>query len=190
MLGKIYSAIVNLVLVFAFLVGILVVLSTLSPSDKYKLFTVQSGSMEPAIKTGSVIFTKKQNDYQVGDIVTRETSDGEIPVTHRIVREENELFVTKGDANDGDDRDEFSKEKVIGKVYLKIPYLGYPVSFAKTSHGFILIIVIPAVILIYEELRKIKKEIKKKFEYRKRDKTRQENKEKESTKEDDEEKEI
>ena len=35
-----------------------------------KLYTVQSGSMEPTIKTGSLVLTKFQNDYQVNDIVT------------------------------------------------------------------------------------------------------------------------
>ncbi len=173
MLRKIYKTVINLILVVLLLIGALVIFSTVNPSEKYKLFTVQSGSMEPKIHTGSVIFTRVVERYQVDDIVTRKTKNSKTTITHRIVREADGKFFTKGDANDGEDREEVLPEEIVGKFYLTIPYLGYLVSFSKTSQGFILIIIIPATILIYEELRKIKKEIKKKLDYRKRRKKRE-----------------
>jgi hypothetical protein len=48
--------------------------------------------------------------------------------------------------------------------------LGFPVSFAKTTQGLILIVIIPAVIIIYDELNKIKAEIRRKMEEKKKKK--------------------
>lgn len=69
------------------------------------------------------------------------------------------MFTTKGDANNVADNEKVPQEKIVGKVFLNIPYLGYAVNFAKTKQGLILIIIIPAVIIIFEELVKIKDEV-------------------------------
>ena len=50
---------------------------------------------------------------------------------------------------------------------MSVPLLGYPVSYAKTTPGIILLIIIPAVIIIYDEIQKIRKEIANKIAYRK-----------------------
>jgi signal peptidase len=135
--------------------------------------------MEPTIHTGSLIFVKPVADYNVGDIITRRTDDPKVTITHRIFsREEVQgkiAFETKGDANDAPDGTKFTQDGIIGKVIMKIPYLGYPVGFAKTTAGLIILIVIPAVIIIYDEINKIKAEIEKKIRYRKALKTKQEN---------------
>ena len=148
--------------VFVLLAG-LIIFAALPISEKYYFFTVQSGSMEPTIKTGSLIFTHQKETYQVDDIVTRKMENSEGTVTHRIVRESEGKFFTKGDANDGEDREEVLSDDIVGKVFLIIPYVGYPIAYSKTSQGFIVIVVIPATILIYEELRKISAEVKKGF---------------------------
>lgn len=142
------------------------------------LFVVQSGSMEPAIKTGSVVFVKPQKDYKVGDIVTfkqnRESDikNPKLTVTHRIVTVNNvnneEVFTTRGDANNVEDMRQVSKDTVLGKVLFGIPYLGYPVGFVKTQTGFVLLIVIPATIFVYSEILSIKKEAKRIMEERKK----------------------
>jgi len=129
----------------------------------YKVFTVQSGSMEPKIKLGSLIFVKPGTDYKVGDIVTFKIQGGKTTITHRIMKKnfqgEAVSYATKGDANEDSDPDEVKKENIIGKTFLTLPWLGFPVGYAKTKIGFILLILIPSVIIIYEELRKIKKEV-------------------------------
>ena len=128
----------------------------------YKLLVVQSGSMEPAIKTGSVILIKKQDTYSVGDIISF-VSGGQDSTTHRVVKTEvkngKEIFYTKGDANQGEDRESVSIEKVLGKTIFILPYLGYAVAFAKTQKGFIFLIIVPATIIIFSEILNIKKEI-------------------------------
>lgn len=179
-LGKIFKYAVNTILILLVLLGVFVVFSFIPFPGNYKVFTVQSGSMEPTIKTGSLIFVKPMADYSVGDIITRRTIDPKVTITHRIVSKEEIqgkiAFETKGDANDAPDGEKFTKDGIIGKEIFKIPWFGYPVGYAKTTPGLILLIVIPAVIIIYDEMNKIKDEIKKKFQYRKAVTARKENK--------------
>jgi signal peptidase I len=179
-IAKTFKIIINTILVLLVLLGIFVVFSFIPFPGNYKVFTVQSGSMEPTIHTGSLIFVKPEADYSVGDIITKRTDDPKITITHRIIsREEVQgkiAFETKGDANQSVDGEKFTKDGIIGKMIAKIPYLGYPVGYAKTTPGLILLIIIPAVIIIYDEMNKIKDEIKKKFQYRKAVAARNENK--------------
>jgi signal peptidase len=73
----------------------------------YELKMVLSGSMEPAIKTGSVIAVKPVTDpnvFQAGDVITyRSVDDPTILITHRVVEAINDSsgvkYVTKGDNN-------------------------------------------------------------------------------------------
>ena len=180
MFGKIFKTAVNTILVLLVILGIFVVFSFVPFPGNYKIFTVQSGSMEPTIKTGSMIFVKPEADYNVGDIITRRTTDPKVTITHRIYSKEEiqgkTAFETKGDANNAPDNEKFIKDGIVGKVIAAIPFLGFPVSYAKTTPGLILLIVIPAVIIIYDEAQKIKREIEKKIDYRRRVKKREENK--------------
>jgi len=140
------------------------------PKFRYKLFEVQSGSMEPKIKVGSIVFVAPQKEYQQNDIIT---------VTHRIneikVEGEDTFYITKGDANEDPDTGFVSKERVLGKVIFILPLFGYIVSFTKTQAGFILLIIIPAVLLIYHEILNIRSEtgkiIKKKKEEKQNNKS-------------------
>ena len=182
-IGKIFKIAINTFLVLFVSLGVFVVFSFVPFPGNYKIFTVQSGSMEPTIKTGSLIFVRPEADYNVGDIVTRRTDDPKVTITHRIVSKEEVqgkiAFQTKGDANQSADSEKFTKDGIIGKEIFKLPYIGYPVGYAKTTPGLILLIIVPAVIIIYDEMNKIKEEIKKKFQYRKAVAKRNENKESE-----------
>jgi len=165
MLAKIFKIISNLILAFVLCVGVLVVLSFSNVPRGFRMLTVMSGSMKPTLQTGSVIFVKTMPDYAIGDIVTRATSDPKVTITHRIVSK-NEVdgqtkFETKGDANNSTDGEKFTQDKIIGKELLTIPYFGYVVSFAKTQQGILLLIIIPSVIIIYEEIRKIINELRR-----------------------------
>ena len=130
----------------------------------YKMMTVLSGSMEPAIHTGSVVIVKPMKSYEIGDVITfGKATKTETPITHRIydmrIQESNPIYVTKGDANNAHDQREIMANEVIGKVLFSVPYAGYAVEAAKKPIGFILIIIIPAVVIVGDELRKIWKEI-------------------------------
>lgn len=165
MIRKAFKVIPNTILVIIFSFGILVIFSFLPIPGNIKLLTVLSGSMEPQIHTGSLIFIKPASEYSVGDVVTKTTEEKGITITHRIIEKEmidgKAVFVTKGDANNVADNQKVPQETIVGKVFLNIPYLGFAVNFAKTKEGLILIVIIPAVIIVYEEILKIKNEIKR-----------------------------
>jgi len=153
-----------LVLATLLLIGGLVTVSALNIPGSYKFLVVQSGSMEPKIKKMGIVVIKPAKEYQKDDIITvAEPANPKVTLTHRIVdieKKEGKIFyTTKGDANEEADTEKRPKENVLGKVVLTIPYLGYPISFAKTTQGLILLVIIPAVIIVYDELRKIKEEI-------------------------------
>ncbi len=170
-------------IVFGFLLAVLIfVLFPLLPiENNYSLKMVLSGSMSPAIKTGSIVMVKPVSSYNVGNIITfkvgSEKSDFEKRniLTHRIIGQKEQGFITQGDANNVADTNPIEKEQILGKVLLDIPYTGYVANFARSKFGLVLLILIPAMIIIYEELGKIKKEIKKKNDYRKRAKTKLKN---------------
>ena len=131
-----------------------------------KLLTVQSGSMEPALKMGSVVFVKSQENYQKGEIITFRTAGNlKDTTTHRIVGIEEKdgtiYFQTQGDANKTPDGQLVPKDWVVGKVKFAIPYIGYPIAFARTLPGLIILIIIPATIIIYDEILKIREELAK-----------------------------
>ena len=59
---------------------------------------VMSGSMEPTLKTGGIVFTDtKRTEPSVGDIVTFRNAQGK--VSHRVVAKQKQSYITKGDAN-------------------------------------------------------------------------------------------
>src|SRR6056297_453829 len=152
-----------LILIFLVLVALFLIASVFPITGNYAVKMVQSGSMEPAIKTGSVVIVKPAVDYEIGDVIT--FRKGDETVTHRIhdleIVEGETYFVTKGDANNAPDSEGIHPQAVIGKVLLDIPYLGYVVDFAKKPVGFLAVLVLPALVIIGDEIRKIWREVKR-----------------------------
>jgi len=145
------------------LIALLLVVSLIPVPGNYEVMVVRSGSMRPAIKTGGIVVVRPTSNYEVGDVITFSGERGR-PITHRIYdkkTKEGELYyITKGDANENPDQGGITKDKIIGKVLFDLPYLGYAVNFAKQPLGFALIILIPAIIIIADEVKKIYKELK------------------------------
>lgn len=137
-------------------------------TGNYSAYVVQSGSMEPALPTGSVVITQSLPRYTVGDIITFGRAGSDQLVTHRIVRKNAEGFITKGDANNDIDPGTVLPEEIVGSARFTVPYLGYLVDFTKTPRGFVVMVVIPATIIIYEELKTISIEIRKSLKKRMR----------------------
>ncbi len=149
-------------------VAAMLILSVI-PSSPWKTFIVSSGSMEPKIKTGAVVLVVASDTYEVGDVITFGPYDKKKqPTTHRIteIKEEAGItyYSTKGDANEDPDMRLAKERDVIGKVLLSIPFLGYLLYFVRMPWGFAIVLGIPAGIIIYDEIKKIIKEVKKKNE--------------------------
>ncbi len=153
-------------IVFVLFAVVLLVFSSFNIPGSLKLYVVKSGSMEPAIKMGSLVIVGEADEYKVDDIVTFSSiTDARETTTHRIIEviesEPVTTYRTKGDANDVADSFMINKGRIIGKAKLAIPFLGYLTAFVKTWPGLIILIIIPATIIIYEEVQKIIKEVKK-----------------------------
>jgi len=150
----------NLAVILLVALALLLVAARLPIPGNYKVFTVISGSMEPALKIGSMIVSAPAKDYQIGDIVTfGEISDTKVPATHRIhdikIVDGALVYITKGDANKTPDGREVPQSEVFGKVLFSVPYLGYVLGFLRQPAGFILVIALPASLIVLSELVKI-----------------------------------
>ncbi|MBI2021769.1 signal peptidase I [Candidatus Daviesbacteria bacterium] len=132
----------------------------------FRSFVVLTGSMQPLIPTGSIVYSQKSPSYGKGDIVSFES--GGVVITHRIIgvvkKEGGTFFKTKGDANNVSDTQLIPQNKVIGKIQFLFPYLGKLLFFLRTLPGFILMIVLPTIIFITLEILNIKKELEKQIE--------------------------
>ncbi len=170
-LESLASIVLNVTLFALVGVGILVVGSLLPIFGSHRVFVVQSGSMEPALLTGSVILINPELVYHTGDIVTWTPTGGGTPITHRIVKEYSSAgevrYQTKGDANESEDAI-ISRSQVLGRVVFHMPYLGYPVSFAKRPVGFVLLILLPSLLIVFDELLNLRREFAA-YTYRKRE---------------------
>jgi len=165
---KIFGKIVEYFLYAVIACAALLVLSSAVPMPGgIKTFVVRSGSMEPVIKTGSVVIVAPRAAYAVGDIITfGPNTKNRPPTTHRIVgiagTGSAARYTTRGDANSDSDLNTVRPIEVIGKVFLDIPYAGYVVASAQKPWGFAVLIILPAAIIIFDRLRAIYKELKKK----------------------------
>ncbi len=127
---KIFNIFYALFIALLVLIGGLFLTSLIRVETGIETKIVQSGSMEPSIPVGSVVFVRPSASYEVGDIVTfGEDTASVVPTTHRVVSVRTvggtELYATKGDANEEADPREVARSEVIGKVFLSVPYAGF-----------------------------------------------------------------
>jgi signal peptidase len=128
-----------------------------------RLLSVQTGSMVPVLERGDLVSVKTvpDNTLKVGDVITYiKSENSKVTVTHRIQQLPNESnnhkFIVKGDANRVTDPP-VAPSKVLGKVTHDLPYAGYAVDFLRKPLGLLLIIWIPALLIIIEEMQKLTK---------------------------------
>ena len=121
-----------------------------------QVYTVLSGSMEPAYQVGALLYDKKVDPAQLrpGDVITF-MLDEETIVTHRIVEvvpdEEDPSvirFRTKGDANAAEDGSLVHYKNVLGTPVFTIPKLGYFANFVQQPPGLYVAIAFGAVLVL------------------------------------------
>lgn len=105
----------------------------------FQMFHVISGSMEPAVPVGSLIYVHEcePEDMEEKDIIAYYgMPDGGI-ITHRVVKNNvvSGTFTTKGDANDGEDPMPIPYDNFIGRVSLVVPYMGKVLTVMTSFHG-------------------------------------------------------
>ena len=108
--------------------------------------------------TGDIIVIMPQSEYKQNDVITYRGAQDRV-ITHRIKEvignSSDTNFITKGDANQETDVEVVPLDHVLGKVTMNLPKLGYLVTFGKSLYGIILLIVIPAAIVVVDEIGNI-----------------------------------
>lgn len=87
----------------------------------YTFFEVTTGSMSNTIEINDVVIVKITKDIKKDDIITYINDD--VIITHRVVEQNGEQIITKGDANNDLDKP-IQRDMVLGKVVKTIPRLG------------------------------------------------------------------
>lgn len=106
----------------------------------YQVYNVISGSMEPAIPTGSLVYVKSAEpaDVKKDEVIAfYSAADSGAIITHRVVEnyKVSGEFITKGDANEENDPLPVDYERLLGRVSLSIPYLGEILAMVATVYG-------------------------------------------------------
>ena len=110
--------------------------------------------MEPGIPTGSLVCAKSADPAAVSSgevIVFRAGAASSSVVTHRVVENQSEhsQLITKGDANQAEDREPVAYARFIGKVVAVFPGLGTLALFLSSPSGkFIMLALLAAAALL------------------------------------------
>ena len=131
----------------------------------FGLYTIISPSMTGTLNVYDVAFTMRidTDKLKEGDIITFYSTNsffGGTPITDRIIEVVNvpnsgKMFSVKGDANPKADEEKVIPSNVVGKVMFKIPQLGRVQFFLASKGGWIIAIMIPALVIISYDIYKI-----------------------------------
>ena len=136
-LGRLLHAIGALIMVAVLVACLGLVIPKLAGYDGY---VVVSGSMEPSIPVGSIVYSKKVDPatLRTGDVIVFfGTVQGTTPITHRVVLNDptTGAIITKGDANANQDINPVTYDNVVGKVAAHIPRVGFAAAVFTTVRG-------------------------------------------------------
>lgn len=87
----------------------------------YTFFEVATGSMADTINIGDVVVVKITKDVKENDIIVFRENDSF--VTHRLISKNSSEIITKGDANNSEDKP-IKEEQILGKVIKIVPKVG------------------------------------------------------------------
>ncbi len=113
----------------------------------YKPLVVMSGSMEPTLQVGGILYYHELNleDFENGDILVYSTK--EHIISHRLVDKTGDGFITKGDNNNTVDSSLVNDNQVLGKgTNWSIPFIGYYADYIY-NHKYILFISVVIIII-------------------------------------------
>jgi signal peptidase I len=119
--------------------------------------------MTPTILAGDLVvlraFHPGQDAPQVGEIVAYEFAPGQPNVLHRVVSvsSDGQYVITKGDANPSADPKPVSVGQIKGTYEMRVLQYGRVVAFAKSRWGVLALVVLPSLVVLVREIRKIAK---------------------------------
>ena len=129
-INKIFGILLNVLLVLVaiiiiigiyYIVQIKVLKNSYANLFGYTFFEVATGSMSPTINVGDVVIVHLTKEVSENDIIVYK--EGENFITHRLIKKEEGKIITKGDANNSEDR-AIQEADILGKVVKIIPQIG------------------------------------------------------------------
>lgn len=105
----------------------------------YSLFEVATGSMSPTIEVGDVVITKLTKEVKENDIIVY--IDGNNIITHRLIEKNGNKIITRGDANNSEDKP-IEEKMIIGEVVKIIPQLGTWQQILSSPEILVLIVIL------------------------------------------------
>ena len=164
--GDIVALILTVILLAIVAVCVILVIIGFRPA------VVLTPSMRPAIDPGDLIIYKAVDaeTIEVGDVITFWPSEdseesNELSVTHRVIEirangDGTLTFITHGDANSEGSNETVTQDRVIGKVFAVIPWVGQLFLFIRNNLLVVIFAIVSIVILCYL-LKYLYKSIKK-----------------------------
>jgi signal peptidase I len=86
--------------------------------------TTHGISMEPRFHTGDLAILRSAHHYSVGDVVAYSSATLQTTVMHRIVALDGDRFVIQGDNNTWLDPDRPTQDRILGKLWMRVPQGG------------------------------------------------------------------
>ncbi len=166
---SVLGAVLCVILIPVLVINLTLIVKSYTNSDEvpsvsgYLPLIVLTDSMYPEIHSGDLIIchTGEPEEVKVGDVIAffDPAGNGTSIVTHRVAEittQDGELaFITKGDANNVEDRMPVPAEDLVGVFQNRIPGMGSVAMFMQTTQGLIVCVVCPLLLLIgYDLIRR------------------------------------
>ena len=87
----------------------------------YTFFEVATGSMANTINIGDIVVVKVNETFKENDIIVYKEENSFI--THRVIKIDGQDLITRGDANNSEDKP-IKSDQILGKVIYIIPKIG------------------------------------------------------------------
>ena len=87
----------------------------------YTFFEVATGSMANTINIGDIVVVKVNEAFKENDIIVYKEENSFI--THRVIKIDGQDLITRGDANNSEDKP-IKSDQILGKVIYIIPKIG------------------------------------------------------------------
>lgn len=87
----------------------------------YTFFEVATGSMATTINIGDIVVVKVNEAFKENDIIVYKEENSFI--THRVIKIDGQDLITRGDANNSEDKP-IKSDQILGKVIYVIPKIG------------------------------------------------------------------
>ena len=87
----------------------------------YTFFEVATGSMANTLNIGDIVVVKVNESFKENDIIVYKEENSFI--THRVIKIDGQDLITRGDANNSEDKP-IKSDQILGKVIYIIPKIG------------------------------------------------------------------